>query len=146
MKTKLFSLAALCLSLTACGTLKPGAPIDPKAIEKSAVVFRTAVGDSVILAKDRNAGSAAYFALGKTILDSFITGSDFSPATLRKALQAIPVKELQSAEARIAINTIAGLYEIYWGDYVRGQVAGNAIAVKLLTAARDGLVDGLGSP
>jgi hypothetical protein len=140
----------LSITVTSCATTTGGTnhvdnstnTIDPAVVTRMATVLRTAVGDSVILAMEKSPNSVDYLVLGKTVLDAFIVGSNFSPTELRKSLQAISTK-LQSAEARIAINTVAGLYEIYWGDYVRNRVAGNVAALELLIAARDGMVDGL---
>jgi hypothetical protein len=143
-------VSGLSITVTGCTTTPSGTnttgsatnAVDPAVVTRMATVLRTAVGDSVILAMEKSPSSVDYLVLGKTVLDAFIAGSNFSPVELRKSLQAISTK-LQSAEARIAINTVASLYEIYWGDYVRNRVAGNVAALELLTAARNGMVDGL---
>jgi hypothetical protein len=113
-------------------------------IEKSAVLLKGTVRAALILVIDKNGTNATrYIALSRDALSVFIGGPDFSPTALQASLEKLPAKALQKVEVRLAISTVITAYEVYYGDYVRGQVNGNAVAVKLLTAIRDGCSDAL---
>jgi hypothetical protein len=130
-------------SLTGCGSLSNGpsgqTSVDTNLIDKTAVVLRTTTTDLAIIAIEKDKNAASYFRLAASVIDKLLDGGDLSPVTLRKAISGIPVKELQSATARVAITTVLGSYEIYWGDYVRGKIGANYAAATLLKAVKDGI-------
>ena len=144
MKTKRCLLAVLLcafLASTGCVTL-PNGTIDPKTIQKSAIVLKTATASAVVIALDKDKKNARKYAdLAKTILDSLLveTNSTYSPAVLQAKMSALPIKELQSPEAKVAIFSALGLYEAFYGDYVRNRIAGKQNAVLFITAMRDGV-------
>lgn len=140
-------LSVLLLS-TGCMTTQNGGvtPLPPTAqqVEKSATLLKGTVRAALILVIDKNGTNATpYIALARDTLSVFIGGPDFTPDALLKSLSALPSTALQKPEVKLAISTVVTAYEVYYGDYVRGQVTGNEIAVKLLTAVRDGCADAL---
>jgi hypothetical protein len=152
VKHKILSIVVVAFMAIAVTSLTPGCfllpktptgQVDPVAVDKAASVIKAVVADGVILACSKDKNAASYFNLAKAVLDTLIGGQDYTPATLSAALQGVPVKELKGVEARIAINTVTGLYGAFYADYVTGKVAGNAAALQLITAARDGIANGL---
>ena len=140
-------LGVLVLS-TGCMTTQNGGvtPLPPTAqqVEKSATLLKGTVRAALILVIDKNGTNATpYITLSRDTLSVFIGGPDYTPDALLNSLSALPAKALQKPEVKLAISTVVTAYEVYYGDYVRGQVNGNDIAVKLLTAVRDGCSDAL---
>ena len=154
MKHKILSLVTVVIMTVALSviTLTPGCAwfqktptgqVDPMALDKAAAVLKATIADGVILACSKDKNAASYFTLAKAVLDTLIGGKNYTPVAFSAALQDIPVKELKGVEAKIAINTAIGLYEAFYADYVSGKISDNAAALQLLTAARDGIVNGL---
>jgi hypothetical protein len=127
------------------GTVVTNAPVlTPAQLEKSAVLLKGTVRAALVLVIDKNGTNATpYIVLSRDALTEFIGGTNYAPDALLKSLSALPPKALRKAEVQLAISTVVTAYEIYYGDYVRGQVNGNAVAVALLTAIRDGCADAL---
>lgn len=138
---------AVTSSLTGCATTggTPGV-IDTNKLAKGAILLKTTVSSSIIVATEKDTNAVTYIKMVGGLLDAIIGGTDFTPQKLEKALSELNIKELKKPEARIAINTVLGLYEIYYGDYVRGRLEGNQTALVLLRAIRDGINQGLGLP
>jgi hypothetical protein len=146
--TALISVLGLSVLLLSTGCVTPngGTPPPPTAqqVEKAATLLKGTVRAALILVIDKNGTNATpYIALSRDTLSVFIGGSDYTPDALLNSLEALPAKALQKPEVKLAISTVVTAYEIYYGDYVRGQVNGNEVAAKLLTAVRDGCDDAL---
>lgn len=143
-------LSVLLLS-TGCVTTNQGgaggtnAPVITQAqLDKSATLLRGTVRASLIVVIDKEGVKATpYIALARDTLSLFIGGSNYSPDALLKSIEALPAKALQKPEVQLAISAVVSAYEIYYGDYVSGKLNGNAAAVELLTAVRDGIADAL---
>jgi len=131
-----------CVTTNQGGTTPP--VITPEKIDKSAVLLKGTVRAALIVVIDKNGTNATpYIALARDTISVFIGGADYSPDALLKSMEALPAKALQKAEVKLAISAVVSAYEVYYGDYVRGQVNGNEVARKLLTAIRDGCGDAL---
>lgn len=125
------------------GGTKPPA-ITPEKLEKSAVLLKGATRAALIVVIDKNGTNATpYIALSRDTLSVFVGGDNYTPDALLRSLEALPAKALQKAEVKLAISTVVSAYEVYYGDYVRGQVNGNEVAKKLITAIRDGCDEAL---
>lgn len=107
--------------------------------EKIAALLKGTAASGVVLAYTKDPNSTPYFKAAGAALALFVTGSDLSPAALQQALQETSVRELKTPEAALVMNTILGVYEVFWGDALRAQVAAN----PQLKIALQGLVDGL---
>lgn len=140
---KIISLAAIALmgillATTGCVTTNPSPDDQAVKIEKAAVLMKGTVRSALVLVIDKNGTNATpYIALARDTLSTFIGGTDFTPDALLNSLEALPVKALGKPEVKLAISTVVTAYEIYYGDFVRGQVDGNATAIKFITAIRD---------
>ena len=135
------------LLTTGCVTTPTGTPptITPEQVDKAATLLKGTVRAALILVIDKNGTNATpYIYLAKNTLSLFIGGKDYTPDALLRSLEVLPAKEMQKAEVKLAISAVVTAYEIYYGDYVRNQVNGNVVAVKLLTAVRDGCADAIG--
>jgi hypothetical protein len=148
--TALISVLGLGVLLltTGCATTNTGGTpppqITPEKLAKSATLLKGTVRAALILVIDKNGTNATpYIALTRDTLSVFIGGDDYTPEALLASLEQLPEKALKKAEVKLAISTVVTAYEVYWGDYVRGQVNGNVVATTLLTAVRDGCDDAL---
>lgn len=128
---------------TGCVTTGSG-PINTNQLYKGAAILKMTVSASVVVATEKDTNAITYIRLIGGVLDAVISGTDYTPGTLSKAITALNIKQLQTPEARIAINTALGLYEIYYGDYVSGKINSNQTALVLLQAIKDGINQGLG--
>lgn len=136
-------LSTGCVTTNQGGTT-PKPAITPEQLDKSAVLLKGTVRAALIVVIDKNGTNATpYIALARDTISVFVGGTDYSPDALLKSLEALPAKALQKAEVKLAISATVSAYEVYYGDYVRGQVNGNEVAKKLLTAIRDGCGDAL---
>jgi len=104
-----------------------------------ATAVKGAARSGVVLAWSKDYNSLAYFKAAALVMAKFVTGSDLSPTALQAALQATSVNELKTLEAQLAMNTVFGLYELYWADTVRAKVASNAP----LRITIQGFIDGV---
>jgi hypothetical protein len=134
------AIVPLSLTTTGCVTGPDGrTSVDTNVIDKTAIVLRTTVTDLALIAVEKDRNAASYFQLANAVIDKLLDGGDLSPVTVRKALEAVPIKELQGTYAKVAIATALGSYEIYWGDYIRGKIGANYAAATLLRAVKDGI-------
>lgn len=150
MKKFITLISALALAVvlgTGCATTNNGTkppPLTPEKLEKASVLLKGTVRSALILVIDKNGTNAVpYIALSRDALTLFIGSDNYSPDALLKSLSALPSKALQKAEVKLAISTVVSAYELYYGDYVRGQVNGDEVALKLLKAIRDGCDESL---
>jgi hypothetical protein len=149
-KATLLSLSLVAVLLTGCVTPQPGQPaIDPQTIEKSAIILKTTVASAVTLAIDKTGPNARKYAeMGEAVLNTLLVSTnaaDYNPKVLQDRLTELPIKELKSPEAKVAVFGALGLYEAFYGDYVRARINGSTNAVIFLTAMRDGVALALAS-
>ena len=141
-------MLALIFVSTGCKSIlgPAGTPItivDSNLVDKTSAVLKATVSGAVIIAVQKDANSVPYLRLASRIIDKSLAGGDTTPSTLEKSIGAVSVKELQGPEAKLAITAALGLYEVYWGEYVRSKIGGNYAATSLLTAVRDGINNAL---
>jgi len=145
----LLALAALIVGLTCLNTgcMTTKAPdgttvVDTNRVEKLAAVLKTTVSDVVILAaEDRKQETRNHIILARNVINGLIATGDTTPSSLQDALG--PQLRNAKPEVKVAISTALGLFEIYYGDYVKGKIGGNIYAAKFLTAAVEGIDRGL---
>jgi hypothetical protein len=146
--------AVLALAVFTTGCVSPGkggtsgtnaVPVlTGQQLTNAASLLRTTVRSAMLIVIDKEGTNAtSYIALSRDTLSLFLGGTDYSPTALQTDLQKLPVKGLKTVEVQLAISTIIGAYQIYYQDYVAGQIGGNQYAVLLLSAVRDGLADAL---
>jgi len=145
----LLCLALLLIGLTSLNTgcMTTKAPdgstvVDTNRVDKLANVLKTAVSDVVILAaEDRKQETRNNILLARNIINGLIASGETTPGSLQDALA--PQLRNAKPEVKVAISTAIGLFEVYYGDYVKGKVGGNIYAAKFLTAAVEGIDRGL---
>jgi hypothetical protein len=144
IKTLIYSvLLTISVSMfTGCVTTPGTTGIDPQAIKDSAVILKNAARDASALAIGENPDNAKIVNLVVTGLDTFLLGTDYTPGALTKAISPM-VKEVKDVKVNLAINTVLDLYQVYYGRYVKQQIAANDNAVLFLTSLRDGASQGL---
>lgn len=144
--TLLLLVAASVLSLgflTGCKTTPDGSSgITPQQIADSGVALKSLARSTALLAMEKDPENRKYVNLAITAMDQFLTGTNYTPGLLVATLQPV-FQEVKDAKIQIALNTVTDLYEIYYGRYVRDQVAGNETARVLLTSLRDGGVEAI---
>lgn len=133
------TLTTSCVTITGTNGV---AIIDTNKLEKLTAILKLAVSDAVVIAaEDRKAETRGHILLARSILDGLLLSGKTTPSDVGAALAA----ELKIAkpEVRLAINTALGLYEVYYGDYVKGKIDQNVYAAYLLKGAVDGIDRGL---
>lgn len=111
--------------------------VDPQTVANAAVVLRSAARSAAVLAMNDTPDAKKYINLSVTTLDTFVTGNDYTPGALTKALQPV-LKQVKDPKIALAIDTATDLYEVFWGRYVKDKIASNQTALLFLTALRDG--------
>ena len=138
----------LSVALLTSGCLTPGPnppkPPTPEQIDAAALVLRNVTRASLVLVINKNGDKARnYVGLAKDTLSLFIAGTDHSAEALASRLASIPLNGLNQSEASIIILTVISTYDIFLGEYVRNEVSRREIALKALTAIRDGCAEAL---
>jgi len=149
MKTKnkfgsllLVALFALCV-LTGCVTTPSGKHVmDAEKISKLAPALQATVSGAVIYAYTKDTNAVVYVALVRTVVQEFALSSDLSAANLRARINALPVKQLKTAEAQLVITPIISAYKAYGEQYVQAGIAENEGLKILLRAVSEGIADG----
>lgn len=100
----------------------------------TAVQLASYTGTTIYLQKHPEQKNA--FVLSRDILNSFIKDGKYDPASLHKALEGLPIKELKGENGAIIITSAQILYE----SYVSGLTdLDKTPALKaIMTAVRDG--------
>jgi hypothetical protein len=136
-------LSAVLITTSGCITTgKPGSGFDSDKAAKAAIVLKSTARSAVYYAHSKDTNALTYVNLAIAVVDKFLTQDDLSPTALTDAMREIPVRELKSVEAQLAINTIEMTYEIFWGDYLRSHLSGNEPLMIALSGLRDGLILG----
>jgi hypothetical protein len=148
------ALLALSVLVTGCKTVPTnpdGTPstnqppvIDQQTLETAAIVLRNTARNAAALAIQEKPENRKYVQLAVTTMDQFLTGSDYTPGELVKALEPV-LKEVKDLKVALAVNTVTDLYDAFFGRYVKGQIAGaaNGNALLFLTNLRQGAAEAL---
>lgn len=113
-------------------------------IDKVALGLQLVTKTGTQVALSQKPGTRVYFVASVEALNTFVlTSTNTSPAALEVALNKLPVAELKSVEAQLAISVAIDAYAMLYGDTAKASISQNEAAVKLLTATRDGISQGL---
>lgn len=137
-----FTLAPMVFT-TGCASVSN---VDTNTINTTAIILRGAARDGAVIAMQENPETKKYFQLASQVLSTFITGKDYTPGAFQTALLNINVEELNNPWVQIGIGTVIDLYQLYFGQYIKGQVNGDLIAQAFITAVQDGFNMALGQP
>lgn len=148
------ALFALSVLFTGCahtttnpdGTVVTNSPpiITQQTLNDASIVLRSAARNAAALGIQDNQDNRKYVQLAVTTLDTFLTGNDYTPGALVKALEPV-VKQVKDLRVALAVNTVTDLYEAFFGRYVKGQIANaaNGNALLFLTNLRQGAAEAL---
>lgn len=133
-------IAAPIALTTGCKTTEGEVP--SQTINDVATVLKGASRGAAAIAIENKPENAKYVKLAVLVLDQFIIGDDYTPGALVDALKPI-IKEVQDTKVSLAVSTIADLYEIAWGHYVKDKIHGSITATTLIMAIKEGAEQGL---
>lgn len=143
--TLLVALILAPVALTTPGCTALGS-ISQSTIDNTATVLRGAARDGAIVAIQKNPNTQKYFELAVVSLETFITGKDYSPGAFQKVLLSVTIPDKSDPYLQITIGTAIDLYQLYFGEYVKGKVNGDYAAKTFLVAIQDGFNQALGKP
>lgn len=135
----------LSLMLATSGCVTPGQPgPTPAQIDAAALVLKNATRATLVLVIVKNGEKGReYVGLAKDSLALFVAGTDHSVAALASRLSAIPLGGLSQAEASLIVLILLTTYDIFLGGFIRDGIGRSEIALKALTALRDGCAEAL---
>lgn len=140
----LLALLLLTGGFTGCSAVRPpSAPMTPEQrTDKLALVLKNMVADVVILAiNDKNPDARAKIEKAREALNVLVATDNTTPRDIVRAIA--PLLADAKPEVRVAANTVIGVLEALWGDYVIDVSGGNENAMKFLRALVAGLDAGL---
>lgn len=120
--------------------------VDTNKVDKAAVIIRNLVTDGAAVGIAQEPGAAPYLRLTSAVLREAAAKGTTDPVGLRKAIAALPVKELNQPWAKIAVANAIGAYEVFYQDQLANAIGGNYAAAKILAAVADGIDAALGPP
>lgn len=138
------------VALTGCGSLSGGGGTNSQAqIDATALILENSARTGAIVAMDPKTGdpaNAAYFQLASQAIGVFLTGTNYSPAAFQQALINVHVPQANNVWVQLGIGAVIDLYQVYFAQYVTGQVNGNVAAGTFLLAVQNGFNQALGQP
>lgn len=129
---------------TGCAVVHPPAtPMTPEQrTDKLALVLKNMVSDVVILAiNDKNPDARAKIVMARDALNTLVQSTNTSPRDI--VMSIAPLLQDAKPEVRVAANSVVGVLEALWGDYVIDISGGNENALKFLRALVAGIDSGL---
>jgi hypothetical protein len=131
------ALIALALLTTpGCALLTKDSPTEQKAVEIKSLCYAAAsIGTQVAL--QENPATLAKFEIAYVNLNKLVESKVITGLLLREIVESLPVKELKSPNARIAIDGATYLYTAFVGEKV--NIEGNPYVIAAATGIRDGL-------
>jgi hypothetical protein len=140
------------VAMTGCGALSGGNgtnTANQAQIDATALILQNSARAGAIAAITPPTGdtnNAAYFQLASQALGAFITGTNYSPAAFQDALLKINVPQAKNVWVQLGIGAVIDLYQVYFSQYVQGQLNGNMAAGTFLLAIQNGFNQALGQP
>jgi hypothetical protein len=132
------------VAMTGCTTLNN--TNNTAQIDATALILKNAARLGAVAAitpPNGNTNNAAYFQLASQAIGAFLTGTDYSPAAFQKALIDVKAPGSDNVWVQLGVGTVIDLYQVYFGQYVKGQVNGNFAAVTFLTSIQSGFNEAL---
>lgn len=134
----LFAVVGVVLSLlVGCTTLSN---LTPAQIQSIGVVLTQTADQGAVYAIQQDRNTAQYFKIADATIDTFLLGTDLSPASLQAAL----AKTTGTNQwVNLAISGVIVAYDVSYQQYVAGQVNSNAVAVAWIGAVESGFKQAL---
>lgn len=139
-----FLVATMLAFSPGCAVVRPPATpmTEAQKVDKLALVLKNMVADVVILAvTDKNPDAREKIVYARNALSMLVESTNTSPRDIMTVIN--PLLADAKPEVRVAANTIVGMLEAFWGDYVIDVSGGNENALKFLRAVVAGLDAGL---
>jgi hypothetical protein len=136
----IIALAGLTTSTTGCKTITNLIGTNTTQIQSDVM---SAATQATTYALNQDAKSRIYFVAATDVLGSFVNSTNSNPASIAAALAALPISQLQSPEAQLAITAILGVYDITYASYVQNAVDQNGMANAVLNGLVQGINAGL---
>ena len=136
---KLFATFGLMVGilLAGCTTLNN---LTPAQVQSIGIVITQTANQGAAYAIQKDADNAQYFQIAVATLDTFVLGTDLSPAALQTALANVTGN---NQWVNLAIGAVVVAYDFSYQQYVAGQVNKSAVAVAWITAAETGFKQAL---
>ncbi len=131
-----FALVAGIL-IAGCTTLNN---LTPEQVQSIGVVITQTANQGATYAIQKNAENSQYFQVAVASLDTFVLGTDLSPAALQNALANVTG---HNQWVNLAVSAVVIAYDFSYQQYVAGQVNKSAVAVAWITAAKTGFKQAL---
>jgi len=136
------SLLTLSLILSQGCATRPPVSSDPaevalakqEKIERTSLLLQNVTYSALLIVVEKNPNERTnivnYTRTGIVAVRLLIDNGNVTPTDLQNALQAIPVKEFKTIEAKLIVPTVVSAYQIWYGDLVTGWSSSD----KMLTA------------
>lgn len=135
----LFTAVACAFTLlVGCTTIRQ---LTPAQIDAVAVVITQTADQGALYAIQQDKRNASYFQLANASIDTFLLGSDLSPAALQAALAKVPGASNQWVN--LAVSGVVVAYDVSYQQYVTDIVKTNLAAVTWITAVETGFKQAL---
>jgi hypothetical protein len=137
------------VALTGCMTGPGGGTNNTAQIDATALILQNTARSGALAAITPPTGSTnniAYFQAASQAIGVFLTGKDYSPVAFQQALIAVKVPGADNLWVQLVIGAVIDLYQVYFSQYVQGQVNGNFAAGTFLLAIQNGFNQALGNP
>lgn len=140
-KAPLLLLAIAPLTFSGCAIFNASSTTEQKAAEVQRLCYAaSSIGTQEALLQ--NPAWRPQFEFAYTNLDDLVKTHTITGALLRQVIYALPVKELKSDQARIAIEGATVLFDSYAGTQI--NIETNAYVFAAATGVRDGMKIALG--
>lgn len=110
---------------------------------RTAAALRVIVVTGTRIAVTQDPESREYLSKAQLAICTAAAAGQVSPEQLKSAVDATGIKELKTPEAQVAISSVYGIYQAYYGDVVAQKLNQNEWLVPVLAAICEGLSDGL---
>jgi hypothetical protein len=136
--SRLFTAIACAFTLlVGCTTLSN---LTPGQISSIGLVLTQTADQGAVYAIQQDRNNAQYFKIANATIDTFLLGTDLSPASLQAAL----AKTTGTNQwVNLAISGVIVAYDVSYQQYIAGQVNSNAVAVAWIGAAEAGFKQAL---
>lgn len=115
--------------------------LTPAQIQQVGTVITLTADQGALYAIQKDRNNATYFKLADATIDTFVLGSNPSPAALQAALSSIPGATNQWVSLAVSAAVVA--YDVSYSQYVSGAVSSNAVAVAWVSAVETGFKQAL---
>ena len=137
--TILTSLAVAIGLLTSCTTIQS---LSPAQVAAAGVVISQVADTGAVYAIQQDKRNAQYFVIADSTINTFVLGTDLSPAALETALANVTGT---NQWVNLAISGVVVAYDVALSQYVQGQITNTPATTAWVTAVETGFKQALAS-